>query len=296
VSPLITDTLREVPFYLKVNQLPLQTDSFEMDFGRYEFLPTDSSRILFSIDSINATYIDSSSIGHAGMSLPFSLWVNSAFFLLFAASFIIFALVFRKEGVALIGNLRQILFVRKHPTTGFKRQVTTTEVWGEFFLVLQAILISAILIYTFLWSRGIVIHSMKGNALFFSALLIIPAVMILLKLLMYRTVGAFFMQNDMRRWTNRYYRLGGVTGILLFLPALLYVFIPELRNSMQMFFLFIFIMSRLFIVLELLNIFVKNKVGGFYFFIYLCGTEIAPYILYYKVVILFISLAGNIFI
>jgi hypothetical protein len=279
-----------------VKQLPLQTDSLEMNFGRYEFLPTDSNRILFSVDSINATHIDSFSIGHEGMSMPFSLWVNSVFFLLFVASFVIFSLVFRKEGLALIGNFRQILSIRKHQTAGFKRQVTTTEVWGEFFLVLQAILVIAILIYTFLWGQGIVIHSVKGNALFFSALLLIPAVMILLKLLMYRTIGAFFMQYDMRRWTNRYYRLVGLMGILLFLPVLLYVFIPELRNSVQMLFLFIFIMSRLVIVLGLLDIFVKNKVGGFYFFIYLCGTEIAPYILFYKVVILFITLAGNIFI
>jgi hypothetical protein len=104
------------------------------------------------------------------------------------------------------------------------------------------------------------------------------------------------MQSDMKRWINRYYRLVELMGILLFLPTLFYVFMPELRNDIAMFFLFIFIMSRIAILFGLLNIFVKNKIGGFYFFVYLCGTEIAPYILFYKGVLLFISLAGNIFI
>jgi hypothetical protein len=46
-------------------------------------------------------------------------------------------------------------------------------------------------------------------------------------------------------------------------------------------------------VVEILNIFVKNKVGWFYFFVYLCGTEIAPYLLFYKGVLSLISIAGN---
>lgn len=292
----IPDTLREAPFYLKEEPVPLQTDSLEMNFGLYEFLPTDSQHILFSVDSAAVTHFGSFSLGNVGMAMPFSLWVNSIFFLLFVTCFIVFSLVFRKEGMAIVENFRQTFSVRKRQTAGFKRQVTATEAWGESFLVLQTILICAIILYTFLWERGVPMLSEKGNVFFFASVLLIPAAVISLKLLMYRTIGAFFMQSEMKRWVNHYYRLVELMGILLFLPALFYVFTPELRNGILILFLFIFILSRLAIVFGLLNIFVKNKVGGFYFFMYLCGTEIAPYLLFYKGVLLFISLAGNIFI
>jgi hypothetical protein len=296
VPLFIPDTLQETPFYLKAEQLPIQTDSLYMNFGQYESLPTDPQQILFSVDSVFLTNVHSFSGGNVGMELPYSLWINSLFFLLFVACFVVFSLVFRKEGIVFIENFRQTLFIRKHQPTTFKGQVTTTEVWGEFFLVIQTILISAIIFFTFLWDKGIASLSIKGYLLTFIGLLLIPSAMILLKLFMYRTIAVFFMRQQMKRWISHYYRLLELLGILLFLPALLYVFMPELRNIILVLFLFIFIISRLVIALGLLNIFVKNKVGGFYFFAYLCGTEIAPYLLWYKGVLLFISLAGNILI
>jgi len=296
VPLFIPDTLQETPFYLKAEQLPIQTDSLYMNFGQYESLPTDPQQILFSVDSVFLTNLHSFSGGNVGMVLPYSLWINSLFFLLFVACFVVFSLIFRKEGIVFIENFRQTLFVRKHQPTTFKGQVTTTEVWGEFFLVIQTILISAIIFFTFLWDKGIASLSIKGYLLTFIGLLLIPSAMILLKLFMYRTIAVFFMRQQMKRWISHYYRLLELLGILLFLPALLYVFMPELRNIILVLFLFIFIISRLIIALGLLNIFVKNKVGGFYFFAYLCGTEIAPYLLWYKGVLLFISLAGNILI
>ncbi len=292
----IPDTLRETPFYLKAEELPLQADSLDMNFGRYEFLPTDSQHILFSVDSDTLAKLEFFAPGNAGMAMPFSLWVNSIFFLLFVACFVIFSLVFRKEGMAFVENFRQIFLVRRRQAAGFKGQVTTTEAWGEFFLVLQTMLIIAILFFTFLWDRGLSLLSTKGCLLAFAGMLLVPAVMTLLKLLMYRTIGAIFMPREINRWISHYYRLIELMGILLFLPALLYVFMPELRDVMLVLFLFVFIISRLAIVFGLLNIFVKKNVGGFYFFVYLCGTEIAPYLLYYKGVVLFISLAGNIFV
>lgn len=292
----IPDTLQETPFYLKAEQLPIQTDSLYMNFGQYESLPTDPQQILFSVDSVFLTNLHSFSGGNVGMVLPYSLWINSLFFLLFVACFVVFSLIFRKEGIVFIENFRQTLFVRKHQPTTFKGQVTTTEVWGEFFLVIQTILISAIIFFTFLWDKGIASLSIKGYLLTFVGLLLIPSVMILFKLFMYHTIALFFMTQQMKRWISHYYRLLELLGILLFLPALLYVVMPELRNMILFLFVFIFIISRLVIAFGLLNIFVKNKVGSFYFFVYLCGTEIAPYLLCYQGVLLFIRLAGNILI
>ena len=57
--------------------------------------------------------------------------------------------------------------------------------------------------------------------------------------------------------------------------------------------LFLFFINRLLVIISVLNIFVKNKIGAVYFFSYLCGTEIAPYLLFYKGVVSIINIAGN---
>lgn len=191
-------------------------------------------------------------------------------------------------------NFRQTLSPVKRQTAGFKGQVTTTEAWGEFFLVIQAMLVIAILGFTFLWDKGVAMLSLRLQLLTFSALLLLPVLLTSVKLLIYRIIALFFMPHEIKRWISNYYRLLELMGILLLLPALLSVFLPELKHGMLLLFLLIFVVSRFVIVFGLLNIFVKNKVGGFYFFVYLCGTEIAPYLMFYKGALLFIRLVGNI--
>jgi hypothetical protein len=114
-----------------------------------------------------------------------------------------------------------------------------------------------------------------------------------LKIVMYRTIGSFFLREDMKHWVSQYSRLFELIGIVLFLPVICYLYLHELRYFISIFFFVLFFISRLVIVVELLNIFVKNKVGYFYFFTYLCGTEIAPYLLFYKGVLSIISIAAN---
>jgi hypothetical protein len=263
-----------------------------MNFGRYEFLPTDSKHILFSLDSLAIKNINVLSAAKEGMPMPFSLGVNSVIFLIFVFCFVILSFIFRREGWAFIDNFKHILVVRKRSASGFKEQVTATEAWGDFFMMLQTLLIVAILLFTSLWDRGLSSLTWRAYTVTFLGSLLILATMMLLKFLMYRTIGTFFLPNDMKHWTSRYARLLELLGVSLFLPALFYVFLPELRDLMLIIILFIFIISRLVIVIGLLNIFVKNKVGVFYFFVYLCGIEVAPYLLCYKGVLSLIGMAG----
>lgn len=288
MSLFIPDTLQETPFFLKDEDLSCQVDSLQMNFGRYEFLPTDSQRILFSVDSLSLSNFEPIFNGKFGMEMPISLWITSTFFLLFVACFVIFSFVFRKEGVVFMENFKQALLPVKRQTVGFKGLVTITEVWGEFFLVIQAMLVIAIFGFNFLWSQGVALFPLKEQLLTFTALLLLPVLLTSSKLLVYRIIAFFFMPQELKRWISNYYRILELIGILLFLPALLSVFLPELKQSMFLLFILIFVMSRLFIFMGLLNIFVKNKLGCFYFFVYLCGTEIAPYLLFYKGVLIFI--------
>jgi hypothetical protein len=112
------------------------------------------------------------------------------------------------------------------------------------------------------------------------------------KIIAYRIIGTFFLPVDMKNWVTQYTRLIELIGLILFLPAICFLFLPELKQLMLVLFAVFFILSRLVIIIELLNIFVKNKIGWFYFFVYLCGTEIAPWLLFYKGVLSMINIAG----
>jgi len=82
VFDLLPDTIQNgaIPFFLKMEELPREADSLYMNFGRYEFLPTDSQHILFSLDSLAIKNINVLSAAKEGMPMPFSLGVNSVIF------------------------------------------------------------------------------------------------------------------------------------------------------------------------------------------------------------------------
>jgi len=278
-------------FYLRAEEQAVQSDSLLFNFENFEYLSVNSQGILFAPDSTE--YEKFLPVpGNEGLLFSFSPTVSGILFLIFLLCLVTFSIIFRKEGAALSGNFRSIFSSGIRSAKGFKEQVTTTEVWGEFFLIFQAILLYTIFLVVFLWENepGLSLKSYASN---FVGIFLALTLLIVLKYLMYRLIGGFFLQNDLKSWTSRYFRLIELSGVLLFIPLFIYVFLPESRSVLIFVVLIIFITVRLIIVAWLINIFVKNKVGGFYFFVYLCGTEIAPYLLYYKGLLSLISIAGN---
>lgn len=290
----IPDTiLNSLPFLLRGEEIHPRADSLQMNFGQYEFLPTDGNRLFFDVDSTVTAALQSSPAGNGGIDLPYAVWVDSMIFLLFLLCFMLFAFVFRSEGVALTGNFKNMFTPWKRAVLVRKEQVTTTEAWAEFFLILQTILFVSIFLFACLWDKGLSSLSNTNLSLSFTGIFLGISMLVGLKILIYKTIGTFFLQDDMRNWITHYSRLLELLGILLFLPLIFYVYLHEFRNITIVILFVLFLLSRLVIFIELLHIFVKNKVGGFYFFVYLCGTEIAPYLLCYKGVLSIISFAGN---
>ncbi|MBK5195393.1 MAG: DUF4271 domain-containing protein [Proteiniphilum sp.] len=290
----ITDTIQEsLPFFLKAEEIQVKPDSLQMNFGGYEFLPTERSPLFFDVDSTVTTTSQLLPSGIAGATMPFSPWVSSVIFLLILLCFVLFAFIFHKEGVALTASFKQIFTFGKRTALFRKEQVTITEAWGEFFMIVQTILIVSLLLFTYLWDKGLSSLSLRGLTLSFLFIFVCFSTLVGLKFLMYKTIGSFFLRSDMKNWITQYSRLFEMLGIVLFLPVVFYIYLHELRNIISLIFIILFFISRLVIVIELLNIFVKNKVGIFYFFAYLCGTEIAPYLLFYKGVLSIIGFAAN---
>jgi hypothetical protein len=230
-----------------------------------------------------------------GLALPFSPLVESLFFLVFLACFLVFALIFRKEGVGLIANFKNFFLFQSHKST-FSEQITTTKAQSGFFFIAQASLIVAIITFIFLLKDDWGQFSLGVYALIFGAIFAIISLFLCLKYLLYKFIGTFFLRDDMNDWIEHYFRIIKLSGFLLFIPTALYIYFGELREVAHIVVVIIFFISRLAIIIKLLNIFVKNQIGLFYFIVYLCGTEIAPYILYFKGVFLLTNFVGSIII
>ncbi|MDR0421965.1 MAG: DUF4271 domain-containing protein [Proteiniphilum sp.] len=289
-----SDTVRDtLPYYLKAEAEQAVQESWRMSFEYGSPCPADTTRLFSDLGESATLSAQLLPAGGAGTAMPFSPWVHSAFFLLFLLCFTTFAFVFRWDGAVLKGNFRNALSVGRRSVSVYKSQVTGTEAWGEFYLVIQAILIFAILLFSWLWSQGLSVFSMYGQLVGFAGIFAGLALLICLKIVGYRLIGTFFLQSEMENWVTFYSRMMEILGIIFFLPAVLYVYLQEVRNIILTALILLFFISRLLIYMGLLNIFVKNKISPFYFFIYLCGTEIAPYLLLYKGVLIAITIAED---
>jgi len=231
--------------------------------------------------------------GQMGLQLPFSSFIESFFSLMLLVCFFLFSIVFRHETVSLIVGLKNTVFFRKRNIAPYSEQVSPFKVRGDFFLIVQTVLIISV-IATFVllkneWQQLV----FEENLFVFFAVFLLLSLLLCLKYLLYKTIGTFFFRDEMNDWIKHYFWTIKALGLLLFIPAILYIQIGELRNIMLIVAITTFFISRIVIFAELLNIFVKNKIGLLYFFVYFCGTEIAPYILYFKGVLLLADFVGN---
>ena len=243
----------------------------------------DPSTIAIGIPTIEQT----------GLSLPFPSLIESLFFLVFLACFLLFALVFRKEGVGLIVTIRNLFLFQSHKSD-YSEQITTTKAQSGFFFIVQTSLIVSTIAAIFLLREDWGQFSLGVNALIFGTVFAAVSLFLCLKYLLYQFIGTFFLHEDMGDWIERYFHIIKLYGVLLFIPVILYIYFGELREIAYIAVVIIFFISRVAIAVKLLNVFVKNRIGLFYFIVYLCGTEIAPYILYFRGVFLLTTIVGNI--
>lgn len=271
----------------------MRSDLLSMDFGKFDFLPVQENNVLFAIDSLSLEGLQAMVPGNVGASLPSPTWLESGVFLLFTLCFVLFSLVFRNAQGSFIGNFKTNLSLRKSPVPGHKVQVTTAELWGEFFMIFQTVVMTAVFLFVLFADQGYALDTPTAYLRTFGAILLGLSVIAGLKYLMYRSISSFFMTADIKRWVAQYYRHFQLLGIFLFLPMLFFVFLQEYRDIMLIVVLFLFFINRLVVIIGILNIFVKNKVGLICFLSYLCGTEIAPYLLFYKGAVSIVNIAGN---
>jgi hypothetical protein len=148
--------------------------------------------------------------------------------------------------------------------------------------------------FVLFWERGIV-DMLPGNRnLLFLCVFLTLGAFVFFRYVIYSFLGIIFFPLKIKNWLRKYLQVVELVGILSFFPAFFYIFLPEIASFAFILLLTVFFMSRLGIMIAVLDVFVKNKIGFFYFIVYLCGIEILPYFLLYSGLISLISVVGSI--
>lgn len=296
-----TDTIAladSIPFFLQKKALALQPDSGLQQFvfsKPYEVIATDSQNLFFRKDSAAlVSTVERSDPGFAGKPLVQPSFWESVFFLLFALCFVLFSVVFRRGGQSLVGNFKHLLNFGSRNKWVYKEQITISEVWGELFLVFQALLIISMAAYIGMWNPTVGSEPPKWQLLLFLALFLSLTLFLVFKYGVYKIMGFVLPELGLGEWSEKYLRVIEVLGIFLFLPALFFIYLPQYRAATLIFIGILFFIGLVLVFVGLQGIFVKNKIGFLYFIVYLCGVEIAPFLVLYKGAVLLINYAGTI--
>jgi len=285
-------TLDATSFFLIGEPVVAKTDSVTFGFSPYKVIANDSTGIHFKKDSI-AYSIKPVENGKTGIPRNYPLYENSLFFLIFLLCLSIFSFFYRISGESIRNRLEEE-FRRKRHSLSYKEQVTTADVWGEFFMIVQTILIAAMVAYKFFGQREFVLSSVESKTIYFIGLGILFGFFILVRLLIFRLFGSVFFSSDVSGLMSKYLSLIGFMGILSFVPAFIFVFAPQFSQIMLIILIIIFFISRVIIIASVLDIFVKHRLGYLGFIVYLCGVEILPYFLLYFGAISLIHIVGSI--
>ncbi|MFZ6038581.1 MAG: DUF4271 domain-containing protein [Bacteroidota bacterium] len=285
-------TLDTTSFFLIGEPVVAKTDSVTFGFSPYKVIANDSLGIHFKKDSI-AYSIQSVENGKVGIPRNYPLYENSLFFLIFLLCLSIFSFFYGISGGSIRNHFEEE-FRRKRHSLSYREQVTAADVWADFFMIVQTILIAAMVAYKYFVQQGFVLPSIEIKTIYFIGLGIFFGLFILVRLLIYRLFGSVFFSTDVSGLMSKYLSLIGFMGILSFVPAFIFVFVPQFSKIMLIILIIIFFISRVIIIVSVLDIFVKRRLGYFGFIAYLCGVEILPYFLLYFGAISLIHIVGSI--
>jgi len=271
------------------------SDSLLLRFSPFQVVPNDSAGFFFKPDA--STLPMSSSVvdaAYAGIPRPFSQLESSIFFLFFVFCFLLFSLFYRSERKTLFANFKNLVGFRERTASVYKEQVTIREIWGELFLLLQTVLVFTMIFFVYFRNRGIAEMFQPNRWLLFLGIFLLLTVFIFFRYLVYYFLGIVFFPAKIKGWLEKYLQIVELMGILCFFPAFFYIFFPEVASIAFILLFVVFFISRIGVMIAVLSIFGKNKIGFLYFIVYLCGIEILPYFLLLTGLVSLITVVGNI--
>ncbi len=270
-----------IPFFLKKEAIVSIDTKPANEFLSYQFLPLDSSKLFYNVDVFNYEAVFE---GMPAIVRPFIQQFGSILFLVFTILFVLGALTFRQSGRSLFSNFGYTFTLGGRNKTLYNEQLTTSDVWSHIFFVFQTIVFCSILFFDLtLRHANLQLH---GNEYLFLFAQIMGAIFVFmfLRYVVYKVLGAIFLDTRTNIFLDTYSWVVYLTGIISFIPLLLYFYISEIRTYMLFVLFAVFVFGRIAVSVRSYALFVKSHIGILYFFVYLCGVEIMPYFLVYKAI------------
>ena len=280
---MLSYTTDSIPFVLQKDVVASIDTIPANDFYSYEYLPLDSSKLFYDIERIGEEVFFS---GLEGITRPFIQQIGGVLFLVFTILFVFGALVFRNSGLSHFTGIRNIFSFGNHKKKINNEPITVTDAWSKLFYIFQTYLIFSIFFFTIAAQFSNVQYSSYDYLILYAQISAGFFLFVLSKFLFYKLIGSVFSKAKINALIDAYISIFYVAGILSFLPILAFIYIPEVRLYVLFYILVVFIVGRLAVIVQSYLFFVKAHIGNSYFFVYLCGVEIMPYLLLYKAIVL----------
>ena len=164
-------------------------------------------------------------------------------------------------------------------------EVTSTEVSHTFILMLHSCIVIGMLIYHYYSCVQPELFQLYSHALLLGGYVAGVFILFLLKCLAYAFVNwIFFDKYQNSIWISSYYNVIVWQGLLL-LPVLLLVVYFDLPLTIELISVcFIFLLIKISLFFKCFSNFFGNFCGVFHLILYLCGLEILPDLILWKII------------
>lgn len=280
-------------FFLKKDTSLQHVDSTTIDFSPFVIIENDSSEALFRQDSLKMVTNRAVEKGYEGILRNFSKPEINVYLFALIICFAIFSVIFRYTQKAIRQSLRYFTPSRTKNSAIYKDQITSIEVWGKLFLIFQGFLILSVVVFFYFLSQLKIHLSPEKYWIYFGTIFMLISVFFVLKYTFYKIVRSLLLDASFDDFIDYWIWLNGFIGIICFFPLAIHISLQQFSNITLILIFTTFFISRIFIYIRILDIFLKNKIGILYFITYLCTIEIAPYFVLYKGAILLLNYVGN---
>ena len=284
---LLPQTTDSIPFILQ-KSVVADVDTFSIstkDFHSYEYLKLDSSKLFYDIDVIKDEVVAISGI--EGVMRPFLDQIEGFIFLIFFVLFLLGAMVFVYGGFSHFSGIGTLFSFNNYKDEFDKDLViTTSDAWSKFFYFVQTLVIYSVFFFAIIVRNSNIFINVYDYLILSLQIIAGLLLFVLGKYLVYKLLEVVFSRSRYNNLLNAYLSVFYFLGIAGFIPIILYIYIPEITVYVLYFLLGIFLIGRIALFIQSYLFFKKAHIGSSYFFVYLCGIEIMPYLLLYKAIVL----------
>jgi hypothetical protein len=215
--------------------------------------------------------------------------VQNGLFFLFLSIFFVTASLLGSNRL-LFASMFRCLFREREKDNPFP-DIIHDEFVGKLVLCLQAVLTASVLVYCILSHLLPLPFESANHFLYLFAITVALLLFALLyKFLTYLWIEyIFFSKEDAQLWNSQYFAIISLSGIALFLPAMLIFYWTEAFQACFYISLLYLLFVKVLMSYKIYTIFFQQKSPLLYFILYLCGQELLPLFFVAKALVYFYS-------